>query len=239
MTRRQAIGFELNPAWVKIYEEIKAGFMVQDGQLVEADNRPRPNRATSGEWLPRQKDPGPAGSGPGTKGSGTSQLATQSGTWPITGEMRQGDCLELLKELGDESVEVVVTDPPYGAQHGATGFAAETNFNMLNAGETADFGNAPDFETYLELMHRFGLEAHRVLKPQKYLIIMVGDRFRAGEYVPLGYLVAEEMRRVGFRFKGLKIWSNKATQRPLKPYAVLSSFVPNITHQNILILKKE
>lgn len=47
------------------------------------------------------------------------------------------------------------------------------------------------------------------------------------------------MRQIGFKFKGVKIWSNKATRRPLKPYAIKSVFVPNITHQNILILRKE
>lgn len=238
LVQRQALGFELNPAWVKIYEEIKAKFVVRDGKLVEANSQPRLNTHTSGDWPPREKSPGSAGSYPGTQGSASLPVA-QNGTWPITGRMLQGDCLELIKEIGNESVDAVITDPPYGAQHGATGFAAETNFNMLNAGAEADFGNAPDFAAYLELMHRFGQEAYRVLKPKKYLVIMVGDRFRGGEYVPLGYLVAEEMRKVGFKLKGIKIWSNRATQRPLKPYAVLSSFVPNITHQNILILKKE
>lgn len=238
LVQRQALGFELNPAWVKIYEEIKARFVVRDGKLVQVDSWPRPNTATPGEWLPREKSPGTAGSSHDTQGN-ASRPAAPNGTWPITGQMRQGGCLELIKEIGDEGVDAVITDPPYGAQHGATGFAAETNFNMLNAGEEADFGNAPDFTTYLELMRRFGQEARRVLKPRKYLVIMVGDRFRNGEYVPLGHLVAEEMRKVGFKLKGIKIWSNRATQRPLKPYAVLSSFVPNITHQNILILKKE
>jgi DNA modification methylase len=26
----------------------------------------------------------------------------------------QGDCLEVLKEIGDKSVDLVLTDPPYG-----------------------------------------------------------------------------------------------------------------------------
>ncbi|HBL68027.1 MAG TPA: hypothetical protein DDZ70_04900, partial [Firmicutes bacterium] len=72
-----------------------------------------------------------------------------------------------------------------------------------------------------------------------YLVLIIGDRYKNGEYIPLGVRVADVMRTAGFLFKGIKIWSNKVTQRPLKPYAVLSSFVPNITHQNIVILKKK
>ena len=29
-------------------------------------------------------------------------------------DLRQGDCLELMKEIPDESVDMILTDPPYG-----------------------------------------------------------------------------------------------------------------------------
>lgn len=28
-------------------------------------------------------------------------------------DLRQGDCLELLKDIPDESIDLIVTDPPY------------------------------------------------------------------------------------------------------------------------------
>ncbi|AOQ23538.1 DNA methyltransferase [Neomoorella thermoacetica] len=157
----------------------------------------------------------------------------------IDGEMRQGDCLELLRQLEGESVAAVITDPPYGINHGARGFPGETNFNMTSPRRSGDLGQAPDLESFLARLQDIGREIHRVLWPGRYLVMLVGDRYQEGEYVPLGFLVAEAMRQVGFKFKGVKIWSNKATRRPLKPYAVKSVFVPNITHQNILILRKE
>lgn len=201
---RAALGFELNPAWVQIYEKIKREYVVVGEQLVEA------RRVPEGVFAR-----------------------------PIEGEMRLGDCLELIRDLGDESVDAVVTDPPYGCEHGATGFSAETNFRMFNPDDPRDFGNAPDLGAYLGLIRRLGEQVYRVLRERRYFVLMVGDRYRGGEYLPLGFLVAQELRAVGFKFKGVKIWCNKATQRPLKPYAVGSCFVPNITHQNILILRKE
>ncbi|MGE5550932.1 MAG: TRM11 family SAM-dependent methyltransferase [Bacteroidota bacterium] len=156
----------------------------------------------------------------------------------ISGRMAVGDCLELMAALRPGSIDAIVTDPPYGWMHGATGFKEETNFAMLNVGADKDFGNAVDLEAYLALMARFGQEARRLLPEGRYLVMLVGDRFRDGEYVPLGFLVANILRGVGFQFKGLRLWWNKATQRPLKPYAVGSAFVPNITHQNILIMRK-
>ena len=29
-------------------------------------------------------------------------------------ELKQGDCLELMKDIPDGSVDLVLTDPPYG-----------------------------------------------------------------------------------------------------------------------------
>ena len=204
LARRAALGFELNPAWVEVYEEIKKNFVVLDDVLVKAGS-----------------------------------VKDTSTTRPIEPEMISGDCLELIKNIGDESVDAVITDPPYGCQHEVTGFAGETNFHMFNDQDSRDFGNAPDLENYLSLMRRLGEEVLRVLKDQKYFVLLVGDRYRQGEYIPVGHLVAQEMRRVGFKLKGIKIWCNKATQRPLKPYPVKVCFIPNISHLNLLILRKE
>ncbi len=197
---RDSLGFELNPAWVEVYQRIQKEYVMAGGSL-----RPR-------EEAPRGRK--------------------------ITGRMLHGDCLTLMRELAPGSVPAIITDPPYGCAHGATGFKRETNFAMHNDGAELDFGNAHSFEDYLEAIGRFGREAMRLLPDGRYLVMMVGDRFAKGEYIPLGMLVAQKLREAGFHFKGLRLWWNKATQRPLKPYAVGSAFVPNITHQNILVMRK-
>jgi DNA modification methylase len=152
--------------------------------------------------------------------------------------MMLGDCYKIMPELEPESVDAIITDPPYGCRHGATGFKAETNFRM-NSEEQGDIGNSCSYSDYLLKVKEFGGEAFRVLKPGRYLVMMIGDRFHQGEYLPLGVLVAQTLREVGFKWKGIRIWWNKATQRPLRPYAIKNCFIPNITHQNIIILRKE
>lgn len=155
----------------------------------------------------------------------------------IDGHMLQGDCLDLMARQPAESIEAIITDPPYGWQHGATGFKDETNFNMYSD-DNRDFARSPDLETFLDRMELFGRACHRLLKPQRYLVVIIGDRYMQGEMVPLGSMVADRLRVCGFQFKGLRLWWNKATQRPLKPYAVKTAFVPNIVHQNILVLRR-
>ncbi len=147
-------------------------------------------------------------------------------------------CLDFLARQRAESFDAIITDPPYGVAHKATGFAKETNFSMYS-GDRRDFANAESFEAYLALIGEFGALAYKVLRPQRYLVVLVGDRYFKGEFLPLGNRVAEALRPQGFELKGVKIWWNKATLRPFRPYAVGNCFVPNITHQNVLILRKK
>jgi len=157
----------------------------------------------------------------------------------INGVMEQGDCMTLIARLQPHSVDAVITDPPYGCQHGVTGFKNETNFNMFNMEDPLDFANAKSFDRYLAMMALLGKEVWRVLKDGRYFVLIIGDRYQKGEYIPLGAMVSRTMQNLGFKFKGIKIWCNKATQRPLKPYGIMSAFVPNINHQNIVILRKQ
>ena len=54
-------------------------------------------------------------------------------------ELKQGDCIELMKELKDESVDCIITDPPYGENIGKMGF---TNSAGIKTGvaKASDFG---------------------------------------------------------------------------------------------------
>lgn len=151
----------------------------------------------------------------------------------------QGDCVETMQCFENESFAAIITDPPYGCYHGSSGFKRETNFNMYNPGDCRDFGNSQSYDAFFDKIKLFGGEAYRVLKKGRYLVLLIGDRYYQGEYFPLGVRVAETLKGVGFKWKGIRIWWNKATQRPLKPYAIKSCFIPNITHQNILIMRKE
>jgi len=158
------------------------------------------------------------------------------GARPIEARMECGDCLRALPRIASRSIDLVIADPPYGVGHRQV-FRDETNFAMISK-DPRDLGNLPDLGAYLERMQAVGREVRRILKDERYFVVLVGDRFMNGEYVPLGTKVAEALREVGFAWKGLKIWWNKSTLRRLRPYAVKMSFAPNITHQNVVILKK-
>ncbi|MGL4404101.1 MAG: DNA-methyltransferase [Fusobacteriaceae bacterium] len=54
----------------------------------------------------------------------------------MTVDLKKGDCLELMKSLADESVDAVVTDPPYGinADKGVGGFGSSNTAKKYKGG---------------------------------------------------------------------------------------------------------
>jgi len=76
-----------------------------------------------------------------------------------TNKIYCGDCLELMKELPDESIDFILTDPP---------FNVSLKYNSYN-----DHMSDEDYSNYL--LKRF-VELFRVMKDGTYGIIFTGDK---------------------------------------------------------------
>jgi transcriptional regulator with XRE-family HTH domain len=98
-----------------------------------------------------------------------------------------GDCIEVMAGLEADSVDAVVTDPPYGLEFmgkewdGANGFRRA--LNPADAGRDDVFGRAsrrgPEYRAgrlFGEWCEQWGREALRVTKPGGYLLAFGGTR---------------------------------------------------------------
>ena len=149
----------------------------------------------------------------------------------IISRMINDDCLNRMKALKSNYVDAVICDPPHGAGHTHINDAPERI-------QKKDFGNLSTQEEFYDRMLTVGQEVHRVLRDDKYWVIMMGDRYKNNEFVPVSSILADKLREVGFQLKGIKVWWNKSGMNSLKPYSVGQSFVPNIVHNNIIIMRK-
>ena len=43
-------------------------------------------------------------------------------------DLRQGDCLEIMKDIPDGSVDLILTDLPYGTMNGFNGIELDENY---------------------------------------------------------------------------------------------------------------
>lgn len=160
-------------------------------------------------------------------------------------EMVHGDCLEKMLEWkkNGKLVDAIVTDPPYSPAlektlcDGKYGWSTrKSNFDSFSV-DKADFRNVSTFEEYYNKMEQAGQLMFHVLRPKGYLMVMIRDSYQSGEYIPSSFYVGERLKKVGFTLKGVKLWHQ--TGAPVRPYGYPYSYVPNIVHHSILILKKE
>lgn len=105
-----------------------------------------------------------------------------------------GDSAELLADLPDESIDLVVTSPPY-----ALHFKKE-------------YGNV-DKSQYVEWFRAFGEQIHRVLKPTGSFVLNIGGSYNAGSptrslyHFRLLLMLCDEL---GFKLAQECFWYNPA-----------------------------
>ena len=213
---RRALGIELDPRWAEIYERV-----VLD--------------------LAAQRD----GLGPELADLGTADPGGRRRFDPTGLELRVGDALALLPGLEPGSVDLVATDPPYNLQLPMTmagGRLAEAHANRrtdyaMVTDSADDLANAADYPAFLDRMQVVFGELYRVLRDGRYAVVIVRDAYQAGRYLFTGSDLAARAGAVGFVPKGDLIWYQAGTR--LRPYGYPRSFVPNIVHQHVLVLRKE
>ena len=213
---RRALGLEIEPRWIDIYDRLLRDLAAERG-----------------------------GRGPSLADIGPSDPGGERGFDPSGLEMRLGDAQALLPQIESGSVDFVATDPPYNIQLPITmsgGSLAErhanrrTDYAMVTEHE-GDLANSADYATFLDRMEDVFGQLLRVLRPERYAAVIVRDAYQDGRYIFTGSDLADRASRAGFTPKGDVIWYQAGTR--LRPYGYPSSFVPNIAHQHVLILRRE
>lgn len=158
-------------------------------------------------------------------------------------DVTEGDCLEEMKKIDDESVDFVVVDPPYreDVKWDRTMSNGTYKTRIANVPEgysthEKDFGNINDYSEFLVSVIALSKQIKRVLKEEKYFVVFCKDEFQNGEFREKSSTMAEAIRSVGFQWKGKITWYQAGAK--LRPYGVPYSYVPNITDQKILVFKK-
>ncbi|MFN8623910.1 MAG: DNA methyltransferase [Chloroflexota bacterium] len=211
---RRAIGFELEPRWVEVYQRV-----VREATL--------------------ERD----GAGPLLADLGPNDPGGPRSFDPSGCEMRQGDANALIRDLADSSIDFIATDPPYNPQLKLTmagGKLAESHANRrtdyaMVTPHPEDLANSATYEEFLARMGALFVELRRVLKERRYAVVIVRDAYQDGQYRFTGSDLAARAAAAGLVPKGDLIWYQAGTR--LRPYGYPRGFVPNIVHQHILVLR--
>ena len=108
-------------------------------------------------------------------------------------KIKIGDCFELIKELPDNSVDLIITSPPYA--------------DIINYGKNISIQKPQDYCDWLLPIFN---EIYRVLKPSGSLILNINDTCKAGYRNPFIYeLIYRSQKETKLKFYDTYIWHKR------------------------------
>ena len=153
----------------------------------------------------------------------------------------EGDVRDVLPTLGDETVDFVVTSPPYWSilrkkDHKARQERVAEGLATNYGDDRRDLGNISTYEEFIEVLTGVFRECERTLKPRKYVSIIVSDFRHKSQYVMFHSDLAQHLGAIGLEMRGLITLYQR--HKKVYPYGYPYSYVPNIHNQFVLILQK-
>lgn len=113
-----------------------------------------------------------------------------------------GDCLTILKQMESESVDCIITSPPYWGMRAYD-----------NEDDEHEIGNEPKFKQYVEALTAIFEEAKRVLKKEGSLWLNLGDKYENKKLLGMPWRVAISLMDNGWIMRNDVIWHQlKGTQ---------------------------
>ena len=129
-----------------------------------------------------------------------------------------GDATATLARFPDRVVDAIVTSPPY--------------YRQRNYGSTAQIGQEPTPQQYVERLAEVFAECSRVLKPSGSLWLVLGDKYERGEQLGIPWRVALRLIDDGWILRSDIIWH--------KPNAMPSSVKtrPTTDHEYVFFFTR-
>ncbi|MDO8487011.1 MAG: DNA methyltransferase [Candidatus Curtissbacteria bacterium] len=153
----------------------------------------------------------------------------------------QGDALKVVEDFKDDHFDFIVTSPPYWsilnkkADHKVISTRISNGLDTKYSELKEDLGNITDYDQFLEILSGFFNDCSRILKPKKYLCIVVSDFRHKDRYYMFHADLANKLEQKNYKLKGITILYQ--SRKKIFPYGYPFSYVPNIHNQYILILQ--
>ena len=160
---------------------------------------------------------------------------------PFAGESRikvhVADSRELYKYVSPNSVDMVLTSPPYWdilLEKRTADYKDRRDYGDTDA----DLGKIRDYQQFLRELSKIFAQVYSVMKPKSYCCVVVMDLRKKGRFYPYHMSVARLMDDIGFIFDDLIVWDRGREYNNLRPLGYPSVFRVNKIHEFILIFQK-
>lgn len=148
----------------------------------------------------------------------------------IEGDSREIDFQRLLSERGFAEASLVIAHPPY--------------HDIVKYGDDQrNLANTPTLQDFLQAYGKVLDNVLRVLDKGGYYVLVIGDKYRKGEWLPLGFYTMNETLKRGLRLKAVCVKNfeetlGKRRQIHLWKYRVLKSGTFFFKHEYVIFFQK-
>lgn len=155
----------------------------------------------------------------------------------------EGDARVVAEKLTPESVDLIVTSPPYWgilnkkADHKVKSERVANNLETNYGEDPRDLANIDDYDEFILQLADCLADCANSLRDRKYLALIVGDFRHGGRYYPFHADIARTLEDRGFVLKAMNVLYQR--HKRVFPYGYPAAYVSNVHHQNIVILRKE
>jgi len=149
-------------------------------------------------------------------------------------KIEKGDARKL--PLKNDSVDFIISHPPYLGAIDYTNIFQLENLMLENDNKLIDINDisTTSMKNYLGSMQKVFDEMYRVLKPGKFMAVVIGDNRKDGNIQPtFSYFIQDATSRLGLELKDIFVWVTKG-----KAGMNVKRRGNFIDHNYILIFKK-
>ena len=149
----------------------------------------------------------------------------------IVGDSSKLNFKDILKNKNIEKVQLIVMHPPY---HDIIKFSENPD----------DLSNSKSVEEFLNRLRKVVENTYDILEKGRYLVLVIGDKYSKGEWIPLGFYAMNEIMHVGYRLKSIIVKNfeetrGKKNQKELWRYRALVGGFYVFKHEYIFLFQKK
>ena len=137
----------------------------------------------------------------------------------------------VLGQLGESHAHLLILHPPY--------------WDIVQfSSDPKDISNAASLDEFLSSFRRAARIGCELLEPCRFAGLVIGDKYTAGELVPLGFLTMQAMMDVGFRLKSIVVKNiegneiGKGKANNLWRYRALAGGFYIFKHEYVIVFQK-
>lgn len=160
-----------------------------------------------------------------------------------------GDSCAILPTMDTNSVDFMVTSPPYWGilnklDQKVIKNRVANNLDTKYSESDLDLGNVEDYNVFLDILtQKIFMQCARIVRPDKYLAIVVSDFRDKGDFISFHSDIIQKLNHAKVEgggelvLQGTKILIQN--HKSLLPYGYPFSYVENIHHQYVLLFRKK